>query len=77
MKRAMREIRLVVLTLDGNSKHVAHVIRFVTAVDLVKCLEQIKDQSWLLTCASISDLPSYRSTLDKNTLLSVMKYITL
>ena len=32
--------------------------RFVTALDLIKCLKQIKYQILFLTCASISELPS-------------------
>ena len=59
----------MVLILDGNSEHVAHAwrkmgpfggknIRFVTARDLIKCLEYIKLPRLLLTCAPISWLPS-------------------
>ena len=33
-------------------------IRFVTDVDLIKCLKQIKHQRLLLTCTPISELPS-------------------
>mgnify|MGYP007015800062 CR=1 FL=1 len=33
-------------------------IQFVTALDLIKCLEQIKYQRLHLTCAPISELPS-------------------
>ena len=32
-------------------------IRFVTALDLIKFLEQIRQQRLLLTCATISELP--------------------
>ena len=38
-------------------------IRFVTALDLIKCLKQIKQQKLLLTCTSIYQTPSYKSTL--------------
>ena len=33
-------------------------MRFVTALDLTKYLQQIKQQIFLLTCAPISELPS-------------------
>ena len=38
-------------------------IRFVTALDLIKFLERIKEQGWLLTCALISELPYNVSTM--------------
>ena len=46
-----------------NSEHLrtCEEIRFVTALDLIKCLKQIKLQRLLLTCAPISELPSYLS----------------
>ena len=64
----------MVLTLDGNSEHVAHAwkkwvfpkrhkIRFVTTLNLIKCLKHIKKQRLRLTCAPISDLPSNISTM--------------
>ena len=66
-----------VLILDGNSEDDAHAlwkicifgeqkIRFVTDLDLIKCLEQIKYQRLLRTCASISELLSNISTLVYN-----------
>ena len=33
-------------------------MQFVTALDLIKCIKQIKYQTLLLTCAPISKLPS-------------------
>ena len=53
--------------LDGNSEHVAHVgrkiglfgekeIKFLTALELIKCLKQIKLQRLFLRCAPISVL---------------------
>ena len=59
---------------DGNSEHVAHIcnkkgyfwggkIRFMTALDLNKCLKLIKLQRLLLTFALISKLPSNISTM--------------
>ena len=62
----------MVLTLDGNSDHVAHArrkiglfgekkLRFVFALDLIKCLKEIEEQRSLLKCAPISELPSYSS----------------
>ena len=38
-------------------------IRFVTALDLIKCIQHIKQQRLLLTCAPILDLPTYMSTM--------------
>ena len=38
-------------------------IRFVTALDLINCVDQIKYQKLLLTCAPISELPSNTSTM--------------
>ena len=40
-------------------------IRFVTALDLIKCLKQIKEQRLLLTCAPISILPFRVSTMKR------------
>ena len=64
----------ILLILDGNSEHVAHALRkiglfgekkhrFVTSLDLIKCLKRNKQQKWLLTCAPISELPSNLSTI--------------
>ena len=44
--------------------------RFVTALDLIKCLKQIKQQILLLTYAPISELPSSISTSIKTKLSS-------
>ena len=56
----------MVLILDGNTEHVAHAstkkniflekkkIRFFTALDLVKCPEQIKQQKLIFPCMPIS-----------------------
>ena len=38
-------------------------IRFLTALDLIKCLKQIKHQRWVLTCEPISGLLSNISTM--------------
>ena len=38
-------------------------IRLVTALELIKCLEQIKEQRSRLTCAPNSGLPSKLSTM--------------
>ena len=62
------------LCQGGNLKHFAHAgkkislfgekkIWFVTTIDLIKCVEQIKQQIFLLTCAPISELPSDMSTM--------------
>ena len=65
----------MVLILDGNSEHVARLHdvgkqvsskrkkRFVTGLDLIKCLIPIKEQILRLSCATISDLPSNASTM--------------
>ena len=37
--------------------------QFVTALDLITCLKQIKKQKLLLTCAPLSKLPSDISTM--------------
>ena len=37
--------------------------QFVTSLDLVNCLKQIKEQRLLLTCTPISELPSNISTI--------------
>ena len=37
-------------------------VRFVTTLDLIKCLKQV-GQILLLTCAPISDLPANKSTI--------------
>ena len=39
------------------------ILSLVTALDLFKCLKQIKQESLLLTCAPISELPSNISTM--------------
>ena len=52
--------------LDGNSERMYENMgvflekknRFVTALDLIKCLNQMNSQILLLTCAPISELPS-------------------
>ena len=41
--------------------------RFVTAIDLIRCLTQIKLQRLLLTCAPSSALPSCMNTVADNT----------
>ena len=38
-------------------------MRFVTALDLIKCLKQIKSQRLLRTCALISEIPYDISTM--------------
>ena len=40
-------------------------IRFVTALDLIKCLKQDEYQRLPLTCAPISELPSNTSTVTR------------
>ena len=58
-------IAFAVLLLEGNSEYFAHRLRiiglfgflnigFVTALDLMKCLEQMNYQRLLLRCAPIS-----------------------
>ena len=44
-------------------------IRSVTALDVVKCLTQIKYQRLLLECAPTSELPSNLSTVPHHSLL--------
>ena len=66
------EVARVVLILDGYIEHVAHVYRKIglfwekypicDALDLIKCIKQIKYQRLLLTCALFSELPSNIST---------------
>ena len=41
-------------------------IRIVTALDLIKCLKQIKEYRLHLTCAPITGLPSKISTMGKS-----------
>ena len=64
----------MVLVLDGNLGHIAHAElkkvfleekkdRFVTALDLIKCLKQIKQQRLLPTCAPMSELQYNISTM--------------
>ena len=58
----------MVLILYGNSVQVEHAyrkkyfrikkMRFVTDLDLIKGLKQIKGQRLILSCATISELPS-------------------
>ena len=66
---------IMVLTLDGNSEHVAHVgcktgfvlffLKFAVNVDPNECLKQIKVPITLNACAPISELPSnVRYTMD-------------
>ena len=38
-------------------------IRYLTALDLIKCLKKFKDQRLLLKCAPISELPPNISTM--------------
>ena len=54
------------LPLDGNSEHVCASMKenrslrgkkIVSALDLIKCLENINLQRLFLTCATISELP--------------------
>ena len=63
----------MVLIIDGSFEHLKARIkenrsfrrekfRFVTAFDLIQYLKQCK-QILLLACESISELPSYRSTM--------------
>ena len=54
--------------LDNNPEYAAHALRkivlfgqeikFVTTLDLIKCLKQIKEQIFFLRCAPIYELPS-------------------
>ena len=63
----------MVLILNGTSEHVAcawrfigifgEKNRFVTALDLIKCIEQIKHPILVLTYAPIFELPSYIITM--------------
>ena len=63
-----------VLVSDGNAGHAAYawrktglfwrnIIWFVTALDQIECLKQIKQRIWLIMCAPISKLPSIISTM--------------
>ena len=73
----------MVLILDGNSEHVAHAwmktglywnkILPEAALNLIKCLKQIKWQRLFLTRATFSEVPSNISTMRK-TGISVTKY---
>ena len=64
-------VTIAILVLDGNADHVAHVWResvffifiFAIAVDLNKCLKQVKLPISLYTCTHISELPSNLSTM--------------
>ena len=63
------------LILDGNSKHVVgkrdlpkEKIRFVTTLDLNKCLKKIKKPRILKKSLPISELPSNISTAIENRL---------
>ena len=47
--------------MTENSYFRIKSIRFVTALDLIKCLKHIKYLRLLLTCAPISELPSNES----------------
>ena len=67
--RACKKIAIV-LTLDGNSERIKEEsiffekkIRFVAALDLIKCLKQIKCQRLFLACAPFSELQSSISTM--------------
>ena len=40
--------------------------RFVTALDVIKCLEQVEKQILRLTCAPLNELPSNISTMMEN-----------
>ena len=41
-------------------------IRFVTDLDLIKCINQIKLQILLLSCTPISEIPSNISTIENS-----------
>ena len=44
--------------------------RFVTALDVIKCLKQVKKPSvFCLTCATVNELPSNISTMGRSALL--------
>ena len=66
----------MVLILYSSSEHDAHTwiklgifgqkkIRFVTVLDVIECLKQVKHQGLIHTCAPISELPSKISTMPK------------
>ena len=46
---------------EGKYVFSEKIIGSVTALDLIDCLKQIKQQRFLLTCAPISELPYYIS----------------
>ena len=50
-------------THEENRSSQRKKIRFVSALDQIKCLEQIKYPRLLLTCAPISELPSNKRTI--------------
>ena len=60
---------ILVIIIDGNSEHVAHVWRKTylveekNAVDLKKLLIQIRLPIFLYTCAPISNKPSHIGTM--------------
>ena len=49
----------------GKQVFLENNIKFTTAVDLIKCLEQIELSSALYTCVPISEYPSKISTIVK------------
>ena len=40
--------------------------RFVTALDVIKCLEQVESDILRLSCASLNELPSNISTMGRD-----------
>ena len=52
-------------------------VRFVTALDLIKCLEQIKLQRLILTRAPISELPFFIRTMDSLQTVKTCKLLKL
>ena len=55
--------RNMLRTLKAKCVFLEKKIRFVTALDLIECLREIKKMRLLLTCTPISELPSNINTL--------------
>ena len=53
-------------THEGKYAFSEKTFRFVTALDLIECLKQIKRKRLLIMCAFNSELPSDKSTMWKS-----------
>ena len=62
-------------TYEGKKKYFLYKIKFVAALDLIKCLKQIRQQRMLLNCTPASELPSNISTREVKILKAGWSFI--